>query len=258
MWTTSCIHPRFSRSATVSLFHTEWVLNTDLKGSTSKGLCWKCNMKKITKAVWTASRRDSLKPGYSSQDLIKQQKEREELTETRIKGSITNWLLWPAKRTEEQRKWKYKAAQSKQEWSAIQSYTQSARHIRASPQSVGKYRLCLSQYLLCAFLSFSNFLVHAGQCRVGEADVSLPELRRSLLQGMDRAGSPACSWGLSSGCREHRDGVSHQPCIQGQLIQAVVSPSANTNTLHTAAQNLCREGLCTRLVPHLLFQSATV
>lgn len=47
-------------------------------------------MKKITKAVWTANKRDSLKLGYSSQDLIKQQKEREKLTEPRIKGSITN------------------------------------------------------------------------------------------------------------------------------------------------------------------------
>lgn len=166
-------------------------------------------MKKITKAVWTANKRDSLKLGYSSQDLIKQQKEREKLTEPRIKGSITNWLLWPAKGTEEQRKWKYKAAQNKQEWSAIQSYTEGARHIRANPKSVGKYRLYLLQYLLCAFLSFSHLLMHVGQCRVGEADVSLPELTRSLLQGVERAGSLACSWWLSSGHREHKDAVSH-------------------------------------------------
>lgn len=209
MWTTSCIHLRFSWSATVSLFHTEWVLNTDLKGSTSKGLYCECNMKKITKAVWTANKRDSLKPGYSSQDLIKQQKKREKLAEARTKGSTTNWLLWPAKTTEEQRKWKYKAAQNKQEWSAIQSYIQSARHIRANPKRVGKYRLCLLQYLLRAFLSFSHLLMHVGQHRVGEADVSLPELTRSLLQGMERAGSPACSWWLTSGWREHKDGVSH-------------------------------------------------
>lgn len=46
---------------------------------------------------------------------------------------------------------------------------------------------CLLQYLLCAFLSFSHFLMHAGQ------HSSLPELTRSLPQGMERAGSPACS-----------------------------------------------------------------
>lgn len=48
-----------------------------------------CNMKKVTKTAWTANKRDSLKPEYFSQDLIKQQKEREKLTEPRTKGSIT-------------------------------------------------------------------------------------------------------------------------------------------------------------------------
>lgn len=157
MWTTSCIHSRFSRSATVSLFHTEWILNTDLKGSTSKGLYWKCNMKKITKAVWTASKRNSLKPGYSSQDLIKQQKEREKLTEPRIKGSITNWLLWPAKSTKEQRKWKYKAAQNKQDWSAIQSYTQSARHIRANSKCGKVQVVFITVSPVCIFILFPSF-----------------------------------------------------------------------------------------------------
>lgn len=128
--------------------------------------------------------------------------------------------------------------------------------------SVGKYRLCLSQYLLCAFLSFSHLLMHVGQCRVGEADVSLPELTRRLPQGMGRTGSPVL---LGTELRlqgAHRWGVTpvlhsvtpHMPSSSMLWCLQVLTPTP----LHTAAQNLSREGLLTRLVTHLLFQSATM
>lgn len=73
LWTTcaiSCTLPRFTRIVSFPLTFKLGIKYT-VNGSTGKGLYLMCNMKKITKTVWTANKGNSLKSGYSSQDLIK-------------------------------------------------------------------------------------------------------------------------------------------------------------------------------------------